>query len=118
MRIVEGGLCMSWQDILKANSMIDKLNSKDKKRVKKLLQKTQPTQYFGQDMTQLGDLISMMETLDVVKDDSKLSKKMKTFGEQNLDILASAAELRKDYETLYYQLRKVVYPKSKKEEKE
>ena len=39
--------------------------------------------------------------------------KMKGFEDTNLDIVASAAELRKDYETLYNQLRGIVYPKSK-----
>ena len=38
-------------------------------------------------------------------------KKLETMNETNLDIVASAAELRKDYETLYRQLRGIVYPK-------
>ncbi len=42
---------------------------------------------------------------------------MKTFREKNLDILASAAELSKDYQTLYDQIRSVAYPKGEKEEK-
>jgi len=33
--------------------------------------------------------------------------------EKNLDIVASAAELRKDYETLYNQIRSMIYPKKK-----
>jgi len=40
---------------------------------------------------------------------------MKSMDERNVDIVASATELRKDYELLYRQLRDLVYPK--KEEK-
>jgi hypothetical protein len=50
----------------------------------------------------------------MVKADKSLTKKMKSFSEKNLDILASAAELRKDYEILYGQIRGVVYPKGEK----
>ena len=40
---------------------------------------------------------------------------MKSMEERNVDIVASATELRKDYELLYRQLRDLVYPP--KEEK-
>jgi hypothetical protein len=53
-----------------------------------------------------------------VKSDKALTKKVKSFREKNLDILASAAELRKDYQTLYDQIRSIAYPKGEKEEKE
>ena len=52
--------------------------------------------------------------MDLVKSDKKLSKTVEGFDEKNLEILASASELRKDYETLFTQLRKMVYPPSKK----
>ena len=54
----------------------------------------------------------IMETLDLVKDDSKLKKKMKSINEQNVDMIATASKLRKQYEQLYRQVRKIVYPKS------
>ena len=80
--------------------------------MKKTLQAAEPTEFFGQDFAKLGDLISMMQELDLVKDDNKLNKKMKTLDEQNIDMVATASKLRKQYETLYLQVRKLVYPKS------
>ena len=105
---------MSWQEILKASEFLEKLEPKQKKKLKKLLQSTQPTEYMGQEMTKLEDVINELSDLDMVTADKSLTKKMKAFSEKNLDILASAAELRKDYETLYDQIRGVVYPKGEK----
>jgi len=65
----------------------------------------------------LGDLIELMSQLDLVKSDKKLDKKMKSMDERNIDIVATAAKLRKEYELLYQQLRDMVYPNRKKEEK-
>ena len=104
---------MDWKDILKSSSILEKVDSKQKKKLKKLLQKTQPTEYMGQDMTNLSDLLDEMKDIDLVKTDKKLRKKFEGFDERNLEIVSSAAELRKDYETLYRQLRDMVYPKSK-----
>ena len=67
-------------------------------------------------MTQLSDLIGELKDIDIVKSDKKLSKQVEGFDEKNLEILASASELRKDYETLYNQLRKMVYPENKKKD--
>ena len=94
--------------------MLEKIDAKQKKRVKKLLQASQPTKFFGKDMTMLSDLIDELKSLDLVKTDTTFKKKMKVFDEKNLEILASAAEVRKDYEVLYESLRKIVYPKQKK----
>ena len=105
---------MTWQEILKAPTFLEKLEPKQKKKLKKLLQSTQPTEYMGQEMTKLEEVIKEMSALDMVKSDKSLTKKMKSFSEKNLDILASAAELRKDYQTLYDQIRGVVYPKGEK----
>ena len=44
---------------------------------KKVLQASQPTEFFGNDFTQMGQLISILKELDLVKGDSKLNKKMK-----------------------------------------
>ena len=103
---------MTWENVLKAKSdILNALDSKEKKKLKKTLQAAEPSEYFGQDFTKLGELIEMMEGLDLVKDDSKLNKKMKSISEQNVDMVATASKLRKQYEQLYRQVRKVVYPK-------
>lgn len=103
-----------WRDVIKEHSpLLAKLDPKEKKKMKKLLQSTQPSEYFGQDLTKLSDLIKEMQNLDMIKTDKGLAKKLTAFEETNLDIVASAAELRKDYETLYNQLRGIIYPKKK-----
>jgi ABC-type phosphate transport system auxiliary subunit len=111
---------MTWQDVLKGEGFyfspvfIEKIDVKKKKKLKKLIQKAQPTNMMGEDMTHLSDIIEELKGIDLVKSDKKLSKTVDGFDEKNLDILASASELRKDYETLYSQLRKMVYPKKEK----
>ena len=42
-----------------------------------------------------------------------MRKKMTRIEEENVSLVSRAAELRKDYEILYRQLRGMVYPKSK-----
>jgi hypothetical protein len=79
--------------------------------LKKTLQAAEPSEYFGQDFTKLGELLDMITELELVKSDKKLSKKMKNMEEANLDIVSTASKLRKEYETLYRQIRKLVYPK-------
>jgi len=105
---------MNWQGILKSKPLLEKVDNKQKKKLKKLLQSSQPTQFFGQDMTKLSGVIDGMMDLDLVKKDESFKKKMKKYEEKNLDILSSAAELRKDYETLYGQLRDEILPPKKK----
>ena len=113
---IQGPLIPQWEDeknIAKEESKIlNALDSKQKKKLKKTLQAAEPSEYFGQDFTQLGDLIGMLEELDLVKDDNKMKKKMKSINEQNVDMVATASKLRKQYEQLYRQVRKIVYPKS------
>ncbi len=108
---------MSWQSILLKSNLLEKVEPKQKKRIKKLMQSAQPTEFFGKDMTQLGDLITEMKSLDMMKADKNLNKKMEGFDEKNLEIVASAAELRKDYEVLYEQIYSMVYPKKKGDKK-
>ena len=91
-------------------NILDSLDKKQTKRLKKVLQAAQPTEFFGQDFTKLGELIRALKDVDLVKSDKKLTKKMKSMDERNIDIVASATELRKDYELLYRQLRDLVYP--------
>ena len=66
--------------------LLDSLDAKGRKRLKKTLQAAEPTEFFGQD-------------------------------ERNIDIVATATKLRKEYELLYRQLRDLVHPSGKKEEK-
>lgn len=94
--------------------LLDGLDAKQRKRLKKVLQSAQPTEFFGKDFTQMGELIDVLKDLDLVKSDNKLKKKMKSMDDRNIDIVATATELRKDYELLYRQLRDLVYPKKKK----
>ena len=104
---------MSWQTILKADGLVEKLDQKEKKKIKKLLQSAQPSEFMGQEITQLSDLLTAMKGLDLVKNDKNMQKKFEKFDENNLDLVATASELRKDYETLYNQLRAEIYPKKK-----
>jgi hypothetical protein len=96
--------------------LVDKLNAKDRKRLKKTLSAAEPSEFFGQDFTKLGDLISLLKSMDLIKSDKKLAKKMKSMDERNVDIVATASKLRKEYELLYRQLEDLVYPKKKKPE--
>jgi cell division protein FtsB len=100
--------------ITKENApLLEDLNEKERKAFKKTLQAAEPSEYFGQDFTKLGELIDRMRELKLVKADKTLNKKMKTFTESNTDIVATAAKLRKNYELLYEQLRSTVYPSKK-----
>jgi len=97
--------------------ILDSMDAKQRKKLKKTLQAAEPTEFFGQDFTKLGDLISVLRQLDLMKSDKKLNKKMKSMDERNVDIVATATKLRKEYELLYRQLRDLIYPKGKGDEK-
>lgn len=94
-------------------TILSSLDKKQTKRLKKTLQAAEPTEFFGQDFTKMGELIDILKELDFTKSDKKLNKRMKSMDERNLDIVATATKLRKDYETLYRQLREMVYPKKR-----
>lgn len=99
-------------NILKEYSpLLDSLDAKKRKLLKKKVQAAEPTEYFGQDFTQLGELVDALRELDLIKSDKKMSKKVKTMSESNVEIVATAAKLRKEYEILYEQLRSLVYPR-------
>jgi ABC-type phosphate transport system auxiliary subunit len=99
-------------DIEKEHSpLLDSLNTKERKALKKKLQAAEPSEYFGQDFTQLGELVDTLRELDLIKSDKKMNKKMKTMSETNVDIVATASKLRKEYEILYEQLRSLIYPR-------
>tara|TARA_R100000995_G_scaffold84082_1_gene61692 strand:+ start:4791 stop:5156 length:366 start_codon:yes stop_codon:yes gene_type:complete len=99
-------------------TILNSLDAKQTKKLKKTLQAAEPTEFFGQDFTKMGELIDVLKDLDLTKSDKKLNKRMKSMDERNLDIVATATKLRKDYETLYRQLRGMVYPKKKGEKDE
>jgi hypothetical protein len=98
-------------------NILDSLSAKQRKALKKTLQASEPTEFFGQDFTKLGDLIDALQELDMMKSDKKLNKKIKGMGERNIDIVATATKLRKEYELLYRQLRDLIYPKGKEDKK-
>ena len=108
--------------ILKEKKQVPKeilasLDVKGRKRLKKTLQSAEPTEFFGQDFTKLGDLITVLKDLDLMKSDKKLNKKVKSMDERNIDIVATATKLRKEYELLFRQLQDLIYPKRKGEKK-
>ena len=55
-----------WEHVLKEtiekenSPILQSLDNKKKKRLKKTLQSTEPTEYCGQDFTRLGELIDML----------------------------------------------------------
>ena len=97
--------------------LLDSLDAKGRKKLKKTLQAAEPTEFFGQDFTKLGELISTLKELELIKSDKKLNKKMKSMDERNIDIVATATKLRKEYELLYRQLRDLVHPSGKRRRK-
>ena len=101
-----------WREIIRKENapLLEKLDSKMRKKVKKNLQAAQPSEFFGQDFTRLGELIETLKSIGVEK---STNKKIEAMEEKNLDIVANAAELRKDYELLYNQVRSMIYPKKK-----
>lgn len=102
------------QDLKKEFSpILDTLDDKKRKRLKKTLQSVEPTEYFGQDFTRLGELIDMLKELDLIKSDDKMKKRFESIDERNIDMVALSSRLRKEYELLYRQLREVVYPRRK-----
>ena len=52
--------------------ILDSLDAKGRKKLKKTLQSAEPTEFFGQDFTKLGELIDRMRELKLVKADKTL----------------------------------------------
>ena len=98
--------------------ILDTLNPKERKRLKKTLQSAEPSEFFGQDFTKLGELITLLKDMELVKSNKTLTKKMKSMDERNVDIVATASKLRKEYELLYRQLEDLVYPTKKEAKKD
>ena len=97
--------------------ILNSLSEKERKKLKKTFQAAEPTELFGQDFTRMGMIIDMMKSLDLIKDDNKLNNRINSMDERNLDIVATATKLRKEYETLFRQLREIVYPPKKGDKK-
>mgnify|MGYP003130258788 CR=1 FL=1 len=105
---------MNWENTLKAKKkspqeifkevspILDDLDKKQKRKLKKTLQASEPTEYFGQDFAKLGELVDILKELELIKSDTKLKK-----------IVSTATKLRKEYEEVYRALRGIVYPKRK-----
>jgi len=110
----EDGREITIEKAKKSETILNSLNPKQTKKLKKTLQAAEPTEFFGQDFTKLGELLQMVEDLEFTKADKKLTKKVKTMGERNIDIVATATKLRKEYELLYRQIRDLIYPKPKR----
>ena len=103
---------MTWEHILlkEYSPIMEKTNNKVKKRIKKKLQISKPSEYMGQDFTKLSDLLDELDKINVEKSDKKQLQKLK---DKNLSLVSKSAKLRKDYEKLYRELRDMIYPKNK-----
>ena len=60
--------------------ILDSLDAKGRKKLKKTLQSAEPTEFFGQDFTKLGELIDTLKELDLMKSNKKLNKKNEVNG--------------------------------------
>ena len=68
-----------WKEIIKEDEgLLRKVSPKQKKKIKKLVQSSEPSEYMGQDFTKLNDLISELKQVDMLKSDKKLRKKKKS----------------------------------------
>ena len=67
-----------WESqLLKEDSdLLQKVNPKQKKKLKKLVQTSEPSEYMGQDFTKLSDLVKELKSLDMMKSDKKMLKKI------------------------------------------
>ena len=92
--------------------ILESLNTKQKKKVKTILNAADPTEYFGKDFLKLEKLLTVLKSLGIVKGDKKLRKKILRFEDDNLKVVKLATKLRKDYERLYSNLRELIYPKT------
>ena len=86
-----------WEyELLKIDEgLLQKVNTKQKKKIKKLIQSSAPSEYMGQDFTKLDDLIKELKSLGVMKSDKKLSKKLSKIDEANISLTTAASELSK-----------------------
>ena len=88
-----------------------------KKKLKKVLNDAAPSGAFTEQLTKLSDLFDELKSTGIFKTDDKLKKKMEHFEEKSLEMVSAAASVGKQYENLYREMRELVYPKKKKEDK-
>tara|TARA_R110000803_G_scaffold82504_2_gene148672 strand:- start:941 stop:3481 length:2541 start_codon:yes stop_codon:yes gene_type:complete len=84
---------------------ISSLSSKKRREVKAVLQNAHPTEYFGEDYLRLGKVINTLDGL--AKDEEAVL--LEKLGVKNLQMVKTAASLRKKYENLYDKLYNMVY---------
>jgi hypothetical protein len=84
---------------------ISSLPPKKRREVKALLQNAHPTEYFGEDYLRLGKVINIIDGLAEDEEGELLEK----LGVKNLQMVKTAASLRKKYENLYKKLYDMVY---------
>lgn len=84
---------------------ISSLPTKKRRQVKALLQNAHPTEYFGEDYLRLGKVINIIDGL-AEDEEAELLEKL---GVKNLQMIKTAASLRKKYESLYEKLYDMVY---------
>ena len=81
------------------------LSAKERRKVKTMLQNAHPTEYFGEDYLRLGKVINIIDGL-AEDEEAELLEKL---GVKNLQMVKTAASLRKKYENLYKKLYDMVY---------
>tara|TARA_R110001592_G_scaffold19887_10_gene81247 strand:+ start:8572 stop:10842 length:2271 start_codon:yes stop_codon:yes gene_type:complete len=81
------------------------LSTKERRKVKTMLQNAHPTEYFGEDYLRLGKVINIIDGL-AEDEEAELLEKL---GVKNLQMVKTAASLRKKYENLYKKLYDMVY---------
>jgi hypothetical protein len=97
------GLYLKSGSVSKAD--LSGLSSKERRKVKTMLQNAHPTEYFGEDYLRLGKVINIIDGL-AEDEEAELLEKL---GVKNLQMVKTAASLRKKYENLYKKLYDMVY---------
>jgi ubiquitin len=97
------GLYVKSGSVSKAD--LSDLSAKERRKVKTMLQNAHPTEYFGEDYLRLGKVINIIDGL-AEDEEAELLEKL---GVKNLQMVKTAASLRKKYENLYKKLYDMVY---------
>ena len=84
---------------------LSELSTKERRKVKTMLQNAHPTEYFGEDYLRLGKVINIIDGL-AEDEEAELLEKL---GVKNLQMVKTAASLRKKYANLYKKLYDLVY---------
>lgn len=95
----------SFYETLVKKADLSGLSTKERRKVKTMLQNAHPTEYFGEDYLRLGKVINIIDGL-AEDEEAELLEKL---GVKNLQMVKTAASLRKKYENLYKKLYDMVY---------